>query len=107
MSIATVTATAQVLAGILALLTLWLKEYYSQERKEQRKQNEIKENRQKLLDGDTSSTESRIDGVCSQNSGNAGSKGDEDIARELSAVYGVAVDGFSGSKDSGTSGKVQ
>ena len=59
-----------------------------------------------MLDGDTSAVESRVDRVCSQSSSDAGSKSDEDIARQLSTVYGVAVDGLSNSKNSGTSGKV-
>ena len=98
---------SQIVIGVLGLISLWLKDYYSQGGKDKRSGKKTQEGRNELLDGDVSAVESRVDRVCSQSSSNAGSKSDEDIARELSAVYGVAVDGFSGSKDSGTSGKVQ
>ena len=93
-----------ILATVLAIVLWGLKKY--SEDKAKRREDEIQKGRDALLRGDTSAVESRIDGVCSQVDSHAGIKSDDDIARELSAVYGVAVDSTGNSKDSGTSGKV-
>jgi len=97
---------SQIVIGVLGLISLWLKDYYSQGGKDKRSGKKTQEGRNELLDGDVSAVESRVDRVCSQSSSNAGSKSDEDIARQLSTLYGVVVDGLSDSKNTGTSGKV-
>jgi len=77
-----IAVTLQVLAGIVGLITLWVKEYNDPEAKQQRakeaEDERIQAGRRDLSTGDADAVSARIDRLLSlQNDGDAGSKDDK------------------------------
>ena len=88
----TPTIIGQIVAGVVGLVTLWLREYYSEAAVTRRMRDALQVGRNKIVDGDADAVAVRIDGLLVGSDGSSsGIQSDADTAKRINDLLGKGV----------------